>query len=234
MLVYEYIPNDTLFQYLHEKNEEFPVLTWDMHLRIATEVARSLSYLHSVASLPIYHRDIKSSNILLDEKYRAKVVDFRTSKSVAIDQTHLTTLVYCTFGYLDPEYFQTSQFTDKSDVYSFGVVLVELLTGEKPISSTRSQEGRNLSTYFIHSLEENHLFDILDTQVKEGGNKDEVMAIANLTKRCLHWNGKKQPSMLEIMMELKGVQKVSSVEPNVEELEYVRKEEMGPWNEVSI
>ena len=234
LLVYAYIPNGTLFQYLHGKNEEFPLLTWDVRLRIATEVAGALSYLHSAASLPIYHRDIKSSNILLDDKYRAKVADFGTSRSVAIDQTHLTTLVYGTFGYLDPEYFQTSQFTDKSDVYSFGVVLIELLTGEKPISSTRSQEGRNLSTYFIHSLEENRLFDILDTQVKEGGNKDEIMAIANLAKRCLHWNGKKRPSMIEIVMELEGVQKVSSVEPNVEELEYVRKEEMGPWNEVSI
>ncbi|KAM3685339.1 hypothetical protein ACJW31_11G110500 [Castanea mollissima] len=234
LLVYEYIPNGTLFQYLHEKNEEFSLLTWDMRLRIATEVARALSYLHSAASLPIYHRDIKSSNILLDDKYRAKVADFGTSRSVAIDQTHLTTLVYGTFGYLDPEYFQTSQFTDKSDVYSFGVVLIELLTGEKPVSSKRSQEGRNLSTYFIHSLEENRLFDILDTQVKEGGNKDEIMAMANLAKRCLYWNGKKRPSMIEIMMELEGVQKVSSVEQNFEELEYVRKEETEPWNDISI
>ncbi|KAM4082147.1 hypothetical protein ACJW30_11G148400 [Castanea mollissima] len=234
LLVYEFIPNGTLFQYLHEKNEEFPLLTWNMRLRIATEIAGALSYLHSAASLPIYHRDIKSSNILLDDKYKAKVADFGTSRTVAIDQTHLTTLVYGTFGYLDPEYFQTSQFTDKSDVYSFGVVLIELLTGEKPVFSTRSQEGRNLSTYFIHSLKENHLFDILDTQVKEDSNKDEIMAIANLAKRCLHWNGKKRPTMIEIMIELEGVQKVSHVEPNFEELEYVRKEERGPWNDASI
>ncbi|KAL4599913.1 hypothetical protein ACB092_11G161300 [Castanea dentata] len=183
------------------------------------------------------HRNIKSSNILLDDKYGAKVADFGTSRSMTIDQTHFTTLVYGTFGYLDLEYFQTSQFTDKSDVYSFGVVLIEFLTGEKPVSSTRSQEGRNLSTYFIHSLEENRLFDILDTQVKEGGNKDEIMAIANLAKRCLHWNGKKRPSMIEIMMELEGVQKVhkvSSVEQNFEELEYVRKEETEPWNDIPI
>ncbi|XP_030969680.1 wall-associated receptor kinase-like 10 [Quercus lobata] len=234
LLVYEFIPNGTLFQYLHEENEEFPLLTWDMRLRIANEIAGALSYLHSAASLPIYHRDIKSSNILLDDKYRAKVADFGTSRSVAIDQTHVTTLVYGTFGYLDPEYFQTSQFTEKSDVYSFGVVLVELLTGEKPVSLTRSQEGRNLSTYFVHSLKENRLFDILDTQVSKVGNKDEILTIANLAKRCLHFNGKKRPTMIEIMMELEGVQKISSVQPNVEELEYVGNEEMGPWNDVSI
>ncbi|PRQ52205.1 putative protein kinase RLK-Pelle-WAK family [Rosa chinensis] len=134
ILVYEFIPNGTLSGYIHGQNEEFP-LTWKMRLRIATEIAGALCYLHCAALFPIYHRDIKSSNLLLDEKYRAKVADFGTSRSIAIDQTHLTTLVHGTFGYLDPEYFQSSQFTDKSDVYSFGVVLVELLTGRKPISA---------------------------------------------------------------------------------------------------
>ncbi|KAK7841234.1 putative wall-associated receptor kinase-like 13 [Quercus suber] len=116
------------------------------------------------------------------------------------------------------EYFQTSQYTEKSDVYSFGVVLIELLTGEKPVSLMRSQEGRNLSTYFVHSLKENRLFDILDTQVSKVCNKDEVITIANLAKRCLHLNGKKRPTMMEIMMELEGVQKVSPHQPNLEEI----------------
>ena len=98
----------------------------------------------------------------------------------------------------------------------------------------RSQEGRNLSTYFVHSLKENRLFDILDTQVSKDGNKDEIMTIANLTKRFLHFNGKKWPMMIEIMMELEGVQKNLLVQPNFEELEYVENEEMGPWNDVSI
>jgi serine/threonine protein kinase len=206
LLVYEFIPNGMLFQYLQEGSEEFP-LTWDMRLKIATEIAGALSYLHSAASLPIYHRDIKSTNILLDDKYRAKAADFGTSRSVAIDQTHLTTIVYGTFGYLDPEYFQTSQFTKKSDVYSFGVVLVELLTGEKPVSAVRTQEVRSLATYFLLSMEENFLFDILDARVKMNGDKQEIMVVANLAKKCLHLSGKRRPTMREVTKELEGVRK---------------------------
>ncbi|PIN00623.1 Serine/threonine protein kinase [Handroanthus impetiginosus] len=205
LLVYEFIPNGTLFQHIHDPNEEFP-LSWEMRLRIAREVAGALSYLHSAASTPIYHRDIKSTNILLDDKYRAKVSDFGTSRSVAIDQTHLTTRVLGTFGYLDPEYFQSSQFTEKSDVYSFGVVMVELLTGEKAVSSIRVEVGRSLATHFLHSMKENHLFDILDARVLKEGKKEEIMGIAELARRCLHLNGKKRPTMKEVAVELEGIQ----------------------------
>ncbi|KAL2518931.1 Wall-associated receptor kinase-like 2 [Abeliophyllum distichum] len=186
LLVYEFIPNGTLFQHIHEASEEFP-LSWEARLRIATEVASAISYLHSAAAVPIYHRDIKSTNILLDDKYRSKVSDFGTSRSVSIDQTHLTTKVIGTFGYLDPEYFQSSQFTEKSDVYSFGVVMVELLTGQKAISLIKSQEqGRILATNFLQSVEENGLFDIVDARVLKEGRKEEIVAIAQLAKRCLH------------------------------------------------
>ena len=122
LLVYEFILNGTLSHYLNGQNEEFPP-TWDMCLRIANEVAGALFYLHLAASSPIYHRDINTTNILLDDKYKAKIADFGTSRSITVDQTHLTIVVQGTFGYLDPKYFQSSQFTDKSDVYSFGVVL---------------------------------------------------------------------------------------------------------------
>ncbi|KAJ0020340.1 hypothetical protein Pint_32669 [Pistacia integerrima] len=162
-----------------------------MRLRIAGEVAEALCYLHSSASMPICHRDIKSTNILLDEKYRAKVADFGTSTSIAVDQTRVTTKVLGTFGYLDPEYFRSSQFPDKSDVYSYGVVLVELLTGQKPISSARSEEFKGLVAYFFHCMEENHLYDIVDAQVLKLGRKEEIMCMANLAKRCLNMNAKR-------------------------------------------
>ncbi|XP_031274602.1 wall-associated receptor kinase-like 22 [Pistacia vera] len=205
LLVYEFIPNGTLFQYLYHQNEELS-LTWGMRLRIAVEVAGAVSYLHSAASLPIYHRDIKSTNILLDEKFKAKVADFGTSKSISIDQTHVTTKVQGTFGYLDPEFFQSGQFTDKSDVYSFGVVLVELLTGQKPTSLMRSEESGSLIAYFITCVEQNCLNNIIDAQVQSQGRKEEIVAVANLAKRCLNLNGKKRPTMKEVSMELEGIQ----------------------------
>jgi serine/threonine protein kinase len=205
LLVYEFIPNGTLSQLLHSLSDELP-FTWEMRLRIATEVAGALSYLHSAASIPIYHRDIKSTNILLDDKYRAKVADFGTSKSVTIDQTHVTTLVQGTFGYLDPEYFQSSQFTDKSDVYSFGVVLVELLTGQKAVSFCRSEdEARSLVTYFLMSIEDNRLSGILDPQVKVQGRKEDIMMVAVLAKSRLSMKGKERPAMKEVTMVLEGI-----------------------------
>ncbi|XP_073151536.1 wall-associated receptor kinase-like 8 [Henckelia pumila] len=204
LLVYEFIPNGTLFQHIHNPNDEFPI-TWEMRVRIATEVANSLSYLHSAASAPIYHRDIKSSNILLDEKYRAKLSDFGTSRSVAIDQTHLTTRVLGTFGYMDPEYFRSSHFTEKSDVYSFGVVLVELLTGEKAVSTVRAEEAQSLAIHFLQSMEEDNLLDILDPLVLKEGPKEEILTIARLARRCLYLNGKKRPTMKEVAVELEGI-----------------------------
>ncbi|KAM5571829.1 hypothetical protein ABKV19_012085 [Rosa sericea] len=206
LLVFEFIPNGTLSHYIQHQNEEFP-LTWEVRLRVAIEIAGAISYLHSSASSPIYHRDIKSSNILLDGKFRAKVADFGTSRSVAIDKTHRTmTNVQGTFGYFDPEYFQSSQFTDKSDVYSFGVVLAELLTGRKPIFQRTPQEPTSLATYFLESKEHSHLSDILDAQVVKDGRKEEIVAVANLAKRCLNLNGRRRPTMKEVAVELEGIQ----------------------------
>ncbi|KAJ0456711.1 putative protein kinase RLK-Pelle-WAK family [Helianthus annuus] len=202
MLVSEFIPNGTLYDRLH--NDDSPI-SLETRLQIATEVAGALAYLHSATSLQIYHRDIKTTNILLDDNYRAKVSDFGTSRFVAIDKSHLTTLVKGTFGYLDPEYFQSSQFTEKSDVYSFGVVLVELLTGEKPISLARSDEHRSLATHFMLAMEEGSAMSIFDAVVINEGSRDELLAIANLAMRCLNLNGRNRPTMKEVANELETI-----------------------------
>ncbi|KAH9724132.1 putative wall-associated receptor kinase-like 11 [Citrus sinensis] len=223
LLVYEFIPNGSLDQYIHYQSEEFPI-TWEMRLRIAVEVSGALSYLHSAASIPIYHRDIKSANILLDDKYQAKVSDFGASRSITIDQTHLTTQVQGSFGYLDPEYFRSSHFTEKSDVYSFGVVLVELLTGQKPIRSTEAEEDKSLARYFIQAMKENCLFEVLDDRVLKEAEKVEIITVATLAKRCLNLNGKKRPTMKEVAFELRGIREsigASILQQNCEETDFV-------------
>ncbi|KAJ8424485.1 LOW QUALITY PROTEIN: hypothetical protein Cgig2_030693 [Carnegiea gigantea] len=204
LLVYEFIPNGTLARHIHNPSEELHI-SWKMRLQIAAESAGAIAYLHSSSSTPIYQRDIKSSNILLDDKYRAKVSDFGTSRTITIDQTHLTTQVQGTFGYLDPEYFQTNQFTEKSDVYSFGVVLGELLTSKKRISPDKSKKWRSLTTEFLYMIQNSWLSEILDPQVLKEGKQEEIMAMANLAKDCLNLNGKQRPTMKAVAMVLEGL-----------------------------
>ncbi|KAF7146120.1 hypothetical protein RHSIM_Rhsim04G0090400 [Rhododendron simsii] len=203
-LVYEYISNGTLSQHIHKT---LSWLTLDNRLRIATEAASALSYLHSAASIPIIHRDVKSANILLDSNYVAKIADFGASRLVPLDQTQVSTLVQGTLGYLDPEYLQSSQLTEKSDVYSFGVVLAELLTGKKPICLERSEEERNLVHYFIVSMKENRLSQILEPRVVREGTSEQLQAIAELVKRCLCSKSEGRPAMKEVVTELERLRK---------------------------
>ncbi|XP_058208704.1 wall-associated receptor kinase 2-like [Rhododendron vialii] len=203
-LVYEYIPNGTLFEHIHKP---LSWLTLEHRLRIAIETASALSYLHSAASIPIIHRDVKSANILLEANYVAKMADFGASRLVPLDQTQVTTLVQGTLGYLDPEYFQTGQLNEKSDVYSFGVVLAELLTGKKPICLERSQEERNLATYFLVSMKENRLYQILEPRVVKEGTLEQLQAIAELVKRCLCLRSEERPAMKEVVVELESLRK---------------------------
>ncbi|XP_022858489.1 putative wall-associated receptor kinase-like 16 isoform X2 [Olea europaea var. sylvestris] len=204
LLVYEFINNGTLFEHIHNKAKASS-FSWDMRLRVAAEAAGVLAYLHSAASPPIIQRDVKSANILLDTNFTAKVSDFGASKLFPIDQTQLSTVVQGTFGYLDPEYMQTNQLTGKSDVYSFGVVLVELLTGKKALSYDRSEEERNLANYFLSTLKQNNLLQVLDDSIVCEGNSEKLTSVAMLAKRCLHVKGEDRPSMKEVAMELEGL-----------------------------
>ncbi|KAF7145672.1 hypothetical protein RHSIM_Rhsim04G0078100 [Rhododendron simsii] len=203
-LVYEYIPNGTLSEHIHKTLSR---LTLENRLRIAAEAAGALSYLHSAASIPIIHRDVKSANILLDSNYVAKMADFGASRLVPLDQTQVTTLVQGTLGYLDPEYFHTGQLNEKSDVYSFGVVLAELLTGKNPICLERTPGERNLATYFLVSMKENRLYQILEPQVVKEGTLEQLQAIAELVKRCLYVKSEERPTTKEVAMELESLRK---------------------------
>ncbi|GLT84917.1 hypothetical protein SLE2022_031250 [Rubroshorea leprosula] len=208
LLVYEFISNGTLHHHIHNKSKASS-LTWEIRLRIATETAGVLSYLHSTASTPIIHRDIKSTNILLDDSCTTKVSDFGTSRLIPQDQDGLSTVVQGTIGYLDPEYLHTSQLTEKSDVYSFGVVLLELLTGEKVLSFDRAEEERNLSMYFLSAIKDNCLGKILDGSIVNEANIEQLNEVADLARRCLSVKGEERPTMKEVATELEGVRRMT-------------------------
>ncbi|KAH7431943.1 hypothetical protein KP509_07G000100 [Ceratopteris richardii] len=162
LLVYEYIPNGTLLEHLQgDKYDAY--LDWPTRLKVAAQTAEGLSYLHFSANPPIYHRDVKSSNILLDANLNAKVSDFGLSRLAQADLTHISTCAQGTLGYLDPEYYRNYQLTDKSDVYSFGVVLLELVTSQRAIDFGRGQDFVNLAIYVATMEDEGRAMDVIDT-----------------------------------------------------------------------
>lgn len=200
LLVYEFISNGTLFHHIHDRKSQL-LRTWTDRLRVATETALALEYLHSLANPPMIHGDIKTVNILLDEDGTAKIADFGASVLISPGQTDIATKIQGTFGYLDPEFLMTGILTVKSDVFSFGVALVELMTGQKPNSNAKSGEKRNVVQDFISSLENNHLFKILDFEAAEEELED-IELVAELAKRCVNSSGVKRPSMKEVSDEL--------------------------------
>ncbi|KAM3270081.1 putative wall-associated receptor kinase-like 11 [Capsicum chacoense] len=238
LLVYEYISSGTLSSHIHgnlshnsnptvsksELDDQIVplvpppaiILSWDHRLRIAAEIAGALSYMHSCASTPILHRDIKSSNILLDDNFRAVVSDFGLSRLLSVDKTHLTTLVGGTFGYIDPEYFRSGQLTDKCDVYAFGVVLAELLTSQRVVTSNKPEDP-GLVIRFTSSLKENRIIEIVNPEiVKEVEDEHMILAVATLAKRCLNFNARKRPSMKEVAAELDQLGKMRQDMPHAE------------------
>ncbi|KAG6505989.1 hypothetical protein ZIOFF_031303 [Zingiber officinale] len=209
LLIYEFISNGTLSDHLHVLQGETK-LSWDDRLRIAIEFAGALAYLHSAASISIFHRDIKSSNILLDDTLRAKVSDFGASRTIPLDQTHIVTAIHGTFGYIDPEYYQTGQLTEKSDVYSFGVILLELLTRKKPIYLTNTGSQQNLAINFLQTTREKILFKLIEDCILQEATEQELLEISNLIEMCLSLKGVQRPTMKEVEYKLQGLRKIKT------------------------
>ncbi|XP_028075638.1 probable leucine-rich repeat receptor-like protein kinase At5g49770 isoform X1 [Camellia sinensis] len=215
MLVYEYIPNGTLRESLLGKSGIR--LDWMRRLRIALGSARGLQYLHELANPTIIHRDVKTNNILLDERLNAKVADFGLSKSKAIgdsEKDHITTQVKGTMGYMDPEYYMTNQLTEKSDVYSFGVVMLELITARQPI-----EKGKYIVREVKQKMDKTkvgyNLHDVLDTAIL-GTTLGGLEKFVDLAMRCVEESGGQRPTMGEVVNEIENIMRIAGLNPNAE------------------
>uniref|UniRef100_A0A0E0NMM5 Protein kinase domain-containing protein n=1 Tax=Oryza rufipogon TaxID=4529 RepID=A0A0E0NMM5_ORYRU len=214
MLIYEFVSNGTLYHYIHAKEPKADI-PLNIRLQIAAESAEALSYMHSSASPPILHGDVKTANILLDDKFNAKVSDFGASKLAPTDEAEIATLVQGTCGYLDPEYLMTCQLTDKSDVYSFGVVMLELLTRKKALYLDGPEEDRSLVSCFTTAMKVGRHQELLDNQVRNEMSDEMLQEIAHLLMRCISMNGEERPTMKEV----------------AERLEMLRRYQQHPWAE---
>ncbi|CAN4122766.1 unnamed protein product [Withania somnifera] len=203
ILIYEFMPNGTLSQHLQrEKGNGLP---WPVRLTVAAETAQAIAYLHNAMHPPIYHRDVKSSNILLDYNYKSKVADFGLSRLGMVESSHISTAPQGTPGYLDPQYHQNFQLSDKSDVYSFGVVLAEIITGLKAVDFARPQDERNLAAFAIDRIGRGNLHEIIDPFIKlhmDAWTLSSAHKVAELAFRCLAFHRDMRPSMLEVAIEL--------------------------------
>ncbi|XP_018681097.2 LEAF RUST 10 DISEASE-RESISTANCE LOCUS RECEPTOR-LIKE PROTEIN KINASE-like 1.2 isoform X2 [Musa acuminata AAA Group] len=208
LLVYEFVQNGTVADHLHGSRASEGILTWPVRLNIAVETADALAYLHAV-NPPIIHRDVKTSNILLDSCFNVKVADFGLSRLFPTDVTHISTAPQGTPGYLDPEYHQCYQLTDKSDVYSFGVVLVELISSKPAVDITRHRKDINLANMAVDRIQNGELDQLVDEGL--GYQSDEairkmITMVAEVAFRCLQKDGEMRPPVKEVLDTLKAIQ----------------------------
>ncbi|KAL5697878.1 non-specific serine/threonine protein kinase [Ranunculus cassubicifolius] len=216
IIITEHVPNGTLREHLDGQHGK--ILDFNQRLEICIDVAHALTYLHIYAGKQIIHRDVKSSNILLTESFRAKVANFgcaRLGTSEGDDQMHILTEVKGTAGYLDPEYMRTYQLTPKSDVFSFGILMTEILTGRRAIEPRRDIQERITIKWAFHSYNEGNVVGLLDPSMTETVDIDIVKRMFSLAFQCAAPTHGDRPNMKEVGEELWDIRK--------EDLKSVRK-----------
>ncbi|XP_022842654.1 proline-rich receptor-like protein kinase PERK15 [Olea europaea var. sylvestris] len=206
LLVYEFVPNKTLEFHLHGK--EKPPINWETRMKIALGSANGLAYLHDTSRPKIIHRDIKSPNILLDDDFNAKVADFGLARFYSDTDTHVSTRVMGTFGYLAPEYALTGKLTDKSDVFSFGVVLLELITGQRPIDKGQPYLDGNIVDWarplLTQALDTGNFDTLADPRLQKDYNSTEMARMVTCASVCIRHLARRRPRMSQIVRALEG------------------------------
>ncbi|KAL9424849.1 hypothetical protein AB3S75_031884 [Citrus x aurantiifolia] len=206
LLVYEYVPNDTLHYHLHAEGR--PVMDWATRVKVAAGAARGIAYLHEDCHPRIIHRDIKSSNILLDSSFEARVADFGLAKiALELDSnTHVSTRVMGTFGYMAPEYATSGKLTEKSDVYSFGVVLLELITGRKPVDASQPLGDESLVEWarplLAEALEHEDFEALVDSRLEKNYVDSEMFQMIEAAAACVRHSATKRPRMSQVVRAL--------------------------------
>ncbi|KAJ0524103.1 putative protein kinase RLK-Pelle-PERK-1 family [Helianthus annuus] len=206
LLVYEFVPNNTLEYHLHGKNR--PVMEFPTRLRIALGAAKGLAYLHEDCHPKIIHRDIKAANILLDFHFEAMVADFGLAKITSEVATHVSTRVMGTFGYLAPEYASSGKLTDKSDVFSYGVMLLELITGRRPVDSAQTFMDDSLVDWarpmLRRAMDDGNFDSIVDPRLRKEYNHDEMARMISCAAACIRHSARRRPRMSQVVRALEG------------------------------
>ncbi|XAR65358.1 Non-specific serine/threonine protein kinase [Bertholletia excelsa] len=201
LLVYDYVPNNTLHFHLH--GEGRPVMDWAARVKIAAGAARGIAYLHEDCHPRIIHRDIKSANILLDNNFEARVSDFGLAKLALDANTHVTTRVMGTFGYMAPEYASSGKLTEKSDVFSFGVVLLELITGRKPVDTSQPLGEESLVEWarplLGHALDSEEFEGLADPRLERNYVDSEMFRMIEAAAACVRHSAAKRPRMGQVV-----------------------------------
>nr|KYP74896.1 Leucine-rich repeat receptor protein kinase EXS [Cajanus cajan] len=206
LLVYEYMVNGSLDLWLRNKTGALEILDWNKRYKIATGAARGLAFLHHGFIPHIIHRDVKASNILLNEDFEPKVADFGLARLISACETHITTDIAGTFGYIPPEYGQSGRSTTRGDVYSFGVILLELVTGKEPTGPDFKEiEGGNLVGWVSQKIKKGQAADVLDPTVLDADSKQMMLQMLQIACVCISDNPASRPNMLQVHKFLKGI-----------------------------